>query len=329
MAVSELIVDYDDLRRAIAVKLGLDRTPGNWDSDTAADIEAFLEEGLRQFYFPTDPRTGRTHRWSFLFPHKTMTTTAPYSTGNVSSIADGVVAGTGTAWTADAQSWVDQGELHVDGNVYDIGSVSSPTGMTLTDTSVDLTAATYDYEIKRTKYDLPTDFGSIDGPITYGPQTPWYGDIVPIVAEGTIRSWRHGRVAISQQPQWAAIIPDTTSGTSTQSYQLYLWPPADSEYIIWYTYQRNPDNLDGTDKYHFGGTPHGNTVLYSCLSAVEVGLDDEPGPYSQKFQTALIASIDFDQKLSAPDHYPDNPGQMYSTFANREGLARGSLTIGF
>lgn len=78
MGESTLSITYLDLKQAVARFLGFGRDPALWTSDQAADIEAVVESGLRQFYNPPPlPQLGnKSHSWSFLHPVTTLSTSA-------------------------------------------------------------------------------------------------------------------------------------------------------------------------------------------------------------------------------------------------------------
>lgn len=58
-----LVVQYDEITRAIARRLGYPTSSSDWSPDELVSITDVLRCGLRWFYFPTGETT---HEWSFL-----------------------------------------------------------------------------------------------------------------------------------------------------------------------------------------------------------------------------------------------------------------------
>lgn len=323
--MATLDVTRSHLQREVAVKLGLPRTPSSWSATETEDIEAVIKDGLRDFYYPIDPRTGKIHRWSFLFPQTTLTTSEPFSDGTI-EVADGVVT-----FTLDEESaipsWAANGEILADNTVYDIDTRDDDDQVTLIDTTVDVDSGT-SYTLRRCKHDMPTDFGAIKGTVTYGTQHTYYPQEILRIDESTIREMRQNSSISTTKPQFYAIIPKIHVATSAQDWQMFLWPPADDVYVVWYTYERNPDHLSSSASYPLGGPPHARTIMYAVLANAEIKMEDEPGIYSSKYQESLAASIAYDKQASSADYYPLNPYPTNaSTFADRSGLWFGELDL--
>jgi hypothetical protein len=292
--MADLSVTFDELQREIAVKLGWSRDSTAWSTDESDTVDAIVNEGLRDAYYAIDPRTQRLHKWSFLYPQATLNLSAPYSTGTVGAASGVVTLAAGTF-----PSWAGSGELIVDGVAYDVATRDGDTQVTLTDTSVTITAGTT-YILGHTKYDLPTDFGALDGPITYSPAAQEYVQPIQLVDEGTIRRWRQWHTQWTWSPTMAAVIPKELTATSAQAWRLYLAPTPDTTYVLWYRYQRNPEQLDSTNKYPWGGPLMGQSILYACLAAAERKLHDEEEVYAAKYRETIVAAIDQDKTLGAP-----------------------------
>lgn len=145
---------------------------------------------------------------------------------------------------------------------------------------------------------LPDDFGGIEGRIT--------------VTTTTSVSWSQVNfVGVGQVYQKAAELPDTTGrpemcceeplkGTTHQRgqrFQLRFWPTSDDDYTLKFTYYVNPNCLDGTFPYAYGGVQHAETILESCLAVAEERMDDVAnGVHSMKFKERLAASVALDQR---------------------------------
>ncbi len=74
MAESTLTLTYVELRETIARFLQYSRTPADWSTEQAAEINAALDAGYRRFL-----RAGDGHAWSFLNTTTTLTTVADQS----------------------------------------------------------------------------------------------------------------------------------------------------------------------------------------------------------------------------------------------------------
>jgi hypothetical protein len=72
---STLTVDRNDIHSAVGFFLGYSRTTSSWSAAQLEDVNAVVEAGERQFYFPPVLPGKRTaHKWRFLSPTATLTT---------------------------------------------------------------------------------------------------------------------------------------------------------------------------------------------------------------------------------------------------------------
>ncbi len=99
------------------------------------------------------------------------------------------------------------------------------------------------------------------------------------------------------RPELAALQPLKGTGHNKgQRFQLYVWPTADADYGLSFTYYVNPDALTDSFPHHMGGMAHGETVLESCLAVAEQRLDDKSNVHSMKFRERLAASVSLDRR---------------------------------
>jgi hypothetical protein len=76
MAESSLSVSFDDLKAAIGHYLGYGGAD-DWTADQDAEIETYVQAGVRQFYYPPAVEGVEAgYTWSFLAPKTTIATTA-------------------------------------------------------------------------------------------------------------------------------------------------------------------------------------------------------------------------------------------------------------
>lgn len=144
---------------------------------------------------------------------------------------------------------------------------------------------------------LPDDYGGLEGQITLSTTSsqPWR---IEWTNPGVIQQQYAMFSSRTGPPMLAAELPlKGTTGVSGQRFELLLFPLADQNYTLQFTYYVNPDYLSGAFPYAYGGSQHAETILESCLAIAEQRLDDIlDGPHSRKFQERLQASIAMDRK---------------------------------
>lgn len=312
MAESTLSVEYTSLRRQIGHLLGLKPDPANWLARQTTLVDDLIDRGYRMFLYPSPQLTGgKAHTWSFLRPIKPLTTVAPYDTGTV-EIVDGVVTLTGGTFP----SWGASGELIVGSDLYYVASLDGGlTELTLTDTTVDAEAGT-SFKLVRSSYDLPDEFGGIDGPLTFRPGRAELYAPVEIINERQIDIRRQRKSPQTGRPTCAAIRPKVLDQTVGQRYTVTLDPPPDDLYEFRYRMTANPPKLDATSKYPMGGLPHAETILQACLAAAEQHLDGQRGTHYGYFVEALNASITHDKQATTPETlgYNGDPSNRHSLY---------------
>ena len=299
MAESTLTLEYNDFASATAAFLGYGRK--GWESvaDQVEQIDSYIQSGYRNF-INAAPLDGvlQTHEWSFMRPVTTITTIASYSTGTV-TIVDGVVTLASGTFPSFGTA---RGELKLTetGASYAVSTRDSSTQLTLTDTTLDADALS-EYELSFPTYDLPDDWGSFIGDLTYPPGTSDFYPPVPIVGEGMLRAKRQMAVWTGR-PTLAAHRPKTFVATTGQRFELLFDPSPDSAYTLTYKYNANPNRLTATNKYHLGGMRHSECVLESILAVAEARVNDNAGIHAMKFKELLAASIAFDKTQGSPDY---------------------------
>ena len=285
------------LKREIGILLNAGADEAAWDDTKNQIIESILQRGIRRFYSP--PKVAgvmRSHEWSFLRPAATIETLAPYSTGTVGIVA-GVVTLTGGTWPANAA----QGEIVVNGVASTVDTRDSDTQLTLDDTSVAADSGT-SYELVFPTQDLPADFADFEGEITYPAGVNVIFEPIKIVSEFQIRRKRQ-QTNYTYRPEWVGLRPKTLDATTGTRYELLWWPIPDDAYFLTYRYRVNPSDLDGTNKFPYGGQPHYATVLEAVLAEAESSeYGNKSGYHEGRFREQLLVSIEHDQKVNSPDH---------------------------
>lgn len=317
--MATLTAVHAEIQRAISRYLGYGRSAPVALSSKETDINDAMRMGLRQFYYPPIPSR---HTWSFLYPHATLETEVPYSTGTVTVATDAggsiVTLTGGTFLTTVGDGW----RIRLDGTSYDVLSRTSGTEILLVDDDVEFLTAT-EFELGQNKFLLPADFLNFNGPLTYQPGT---GDFYPPIAvtdEASLRTWEQVH-EWSYRPMMAALIPKELSPDNVeprQRWYLQFAPTPDAEYRLQYRYLHDPEMVDSTNVNHWGGTPHSNTIILSCLAAAESMLNDGSTEMHQRFLQALSASIEYDRITNAPDNlgvlYDPSEG-MHVRYPHRE-----------
>jgi hypothetical protein len=176
--------------------------------------------------------------------------------------------------------------------------------------------ATLDLPPNASVVNLPDDFGSVDGNITVlstaSVSQPWQ---IVWRHEATIRQMYSVTPLLTGPTMYASIIPlKGTTGTQGQRFQLLVFPLADQDYTLQMTYYLNADCLTGAYPYAYGGAPHVETILESCLKIAEERMDDSSTVHAMKFQERLAASISMDRRLKPQSLGPNldkSDGQPY------------------
>jgi len=84
MAESELSISYDDLMKAVGLYLGYGGDKDDWNTSQKAEIDLYVQSGVRQFYYPPAVEgVENGHSWTFLYPTTTLVTVASTSTVNL------------------------------------------------------------------------------------------------------------------------------------------------------------------------------------------------------------------------------------------------------
>lgn len=145
---------------------------------------------------------------------------------------------------------------------------------------------------------LPDDFGGIEGQATLSAtvNSAWYA--LPIVGEGLIRAEFSRTPLATGRPRMLAQVPlKGTPGGQGQRFGLMVYPTPDADYSIQFTYYINPDALDLTNPFAYGGLAHVETIREACLAAAEDTLDDAQTVHASRFVQRLAASISMDRRL--------------------------------
>ncbi len=300
-----LAVVFSDLKVAYAKKAGYGATSSDWTAEELIAIESDVNSGYRQFLHPP-PVAGRSgsYEWSFLRPSTTIVAWASVAVDS-SVTADGVYSSTTNITTVTASTakffptMVGKNIVLTGVNTFEIHGYTSSTVITILG---DATASSVTFSIASNgNYDLPLDFGGIDGPLTYGVDEGYIP--VEISSEGQIRALRQRNTSASK-PWMAAIRPKVShSGASVQRFELLLEPSPDSDYTFGYRYVANARKLTESNPHPLGCDQqvHAEALLASVMAVAESRLDDERGVKHAEFIERITAAIAHDERASTPE----------------------------
>ena len=316
MAESTLSGGYSEFRTETAAYLGMTRTESSWSANDLLVLESVMKRALRQFYWPPVVNNERPHEWSFLKPVVELVTVAPYNDGTI-AIANGATTVTLTdgvwpTWTGT------HGSLVIDTVEYVIASRTDDTTLELAVAWAETTETASEYLLQHDgNYDLPDDFGGMEGDIVVESET--YKPNLVMVGEGRIRTLRQQapynvNSGSTTTPFYAAVRPkEQTDTTVGQRFEILFYPIPNNVYTLSYVKRILPEMLvDTTLEYPYGGAEHAETILAACLSVAE---EQENGNqlggnkvYDKKklFQERLAASIQLDKMKNNVDFFGYN-----------------------
>lgn len=148
---------------------------------------------------------------------------------------------------------------------------------------------------------LPDDFGGCEGQVTINTTSstaqPW---MIEWRNEAAIRQLFSVTPAMTGPPMYVATAPLKGTGpTQSNRWQMIFFPLSDQAYNVQFQYYINPDYLSVPFPYAYGGAPHAETILESCLAVAEQRLDDSMGVHAMNFQERLSASVSMDRRNKA------------------------------
>ena len=145
-------------------------------------------------------------------------------------------------------------------------------------------------------YDLPDDYGSLRGEITYQTETGLL--TVHLTSEGAVRVMRQANSDSSGRPVYAAIRPKAKTTTASVKWEILFYPTPDSAYVLDYRYNVLPNKISTTDAYPYGGAAYSECILQSCLAVAEERANGQPGAHLALFKDLLNAAISVDSRAT-------------------------------
>lgn len=147
-------------------------------------------------------------------------------------------------------------------------------------------------------YDLPANFGSIEGRLTYDPGE--YGCSVVLTSAQKVMEMRQWSDAVTGPPKYAAIVPKT-SNERQRRYEILMYPTPDQAYTLSFRMNILQGPISENNPYVYGGELHAETITEACLSVAEQRLNDQAGMHTQLYRELLDASIVRDASANEPE----------------------------
>ncbi len=278
-----MVASYSSLKKRVGHFLYGIRS--GYSSDQISDIEECITDGLHDVY--------QAHTWSFFRPIKPITTTAPYATGTV-TVVDGVVTLAGGTFP----SWSAIGVLKVDSGYYEVNTRDSDTQITLENTSVDVDALTT-FELCRPVYDLPVNFESIEGDLTYEPGQNSYYRPVKVRDDSEIRRLSQ-YTPYTTRPFYYGLRNVEFDPTVGSRRRLSLYPLPDAVYVLKVRMKLRATMIDAVNQFPVGAETLTQVITEACLAAAERNYDEQGSVHTERFQTMLPLAITADLDMTSP-----------------------------
>ncbi len=318
MAESTLAPLFNDFAQEVGQLLSFGRDSTAWGTLGTADtqydiISRTIQRGYRRFLSPPPINIdGRqiAHRWSFLHPITTLTTSAPYSTGTITYDHTGsaneleitLASGPWPSCAAD-------GSITINSTTYAVATRTSDSIILLAtgdNPGADIASGT-SYELGRQDMDLDDDFGAIEGTITYQGQSG--KPPIMVIGSNKIRELRNRQSVPIRAPYVAAVrLRDTQTTTTGARWELLFYPTPDAAYVLTFQYIALVPKLDTTNTAPVGGMMHGETIMASIMAMAEAQLEPAPPQYNwrERFKETLEASIRLDMTATSPEFFGYN-----------------------
>jgi len=301
MAESTLSITYDQLAVEVAVFLGYSATDTDWTAAQVAEIDRYIQAGIRQFYYPPAvDGIEAGYEWSFLSPTTTIDTEETYDIGSL-VVSSGTCTLTGGVWPAWAQT---HGTLVIDDVTYSITSRDNDT--TLTVVGDDVTAAEDEWYLSHAGYqDLPDDLGRVLGGFHYAP-AEYRQEIIQVSEHQILTSL--SRTSDVAPPYKCTVRHKAQEAGDGQRLEVVWFPIPDSSYTLTYKYEAYAGKIStSANPYPLGGMKYAELITESCLAIAEQRANDEQGIHTAAFVRLLAAGIQSDRKQGATHYGPMTP----------------------
>jgi hypothetical protein len=174
-------------------------------------------------------------------------------------------------------------------------------------TTLPIVASTYEY-------DLPDNFGRLNGQLHYPAET--HKPSIVVVSASKILEYK----SISDSadyPRYAATRYKSSTGSTGQRQEILFYPTPSVSLSLSYEYDAYSGALTDTFPYPLGGMQLSELYIESCLAIAESRIDDTMGTHTEQFQYLLIDAVVRDKKRGAQSF-----GQMGDITVESEGFTR-------
>ncbi len=150
------------------------------------------------------------------------------------------------------------------------------------------------------RFDLPSDFSMLNGPITYARGEDSVYPSIEIVGPQHIYQ-RQQQDDSAGRPRLAAVQVKSVDQVAGTRHELVVYPTSDDAYEVSLSYKVNPFSLDYDTALPLGGQAHVQTIIAACLAECAVFDELNDGADEARFIERMRASISHDRQLSSPE----------------------------
>lgn len=284
--MASLSLSLGEIKENLAMILGVTRTYSAWDATLISDVNRIIRSGRRRFF--------SANQWQFLNSRLTFLTEAPRTTGTV-TVVDGVVTLAGSTFpTTAATNYL----IAFDGNqgVYEIGTYTDTTHVTLKDTSLDLAAGTA-YTMYKYRFDMPSNFGGSRGPVTTERNSVI--EEAAILPDYTLRVLTSQETIETGRPRLFTTYQRLADeDLAVPTWYLQVFPLPDAVYEIKMDIRLQPgDSLGASNSAEICHPAFAECMAEAIYAQAEVSMSVMQGVHEQRYQTLLREAIIRDAKM--------------------------------
>lgn len=165
-------------------------------------------------------------------------------------------------------------------------------------------------------YDMPDDYGEVNGPIHYD-NSENANCPVELVSPERILMLRNLTLDTGT-PRYAAIRPKAQVAGSHQLWEMLFHPIPNAVLTVHFAYFRLVDALSSTNTYPYGGAAHSETIKAACMAEAALYKDDETSNWEARFLERLTVSVAKDRRAHEADTLGYNGRRVWRNGINNE-----------
>jgi hypothetical protein len=153
------------------------------------------------------------------------------------------------------------------------------------------------------RYDLPADFSTLEGPIVYSANSSLLYRPITITSDVRVMQAINRSGDSTSVPYMAAVRSKNNNEGAILTgalYELLVYPTPADDYELDLRYKINPLAPTGDNVLPIGDQFHVQTLIEACLASAERFQGEMNGVHEIEFQKRLQASITYDQRKIAP-----------------------------